>query len=160
MTVEFDFDQDTQTVYETLTDPEFLVDRCLALGELSAECDLEEEDGNATLTLVREISRDLPKLLARVFDTVQVTEMTENWIPAGKGWRGDWTMKVRGQPVTIFADFELVPTRKGCRYSVSHRARAEIPLLGKKIEKFILDQTSGGATDELTYLRDYLDEQD
>jgi len=159
MAVDFEFEYDTQTVYQALTDPDFLVDRCLALGELSAECDAAENNGGVTLTLVREISRDLPKLLAKVFDTVQVTEMRENWLPRGEGWRGDWSMKVQGQPVTIFADFELLPTPKGCRYRVSHRARAAIPLVGGKIEKFILDQTSGGANDELTYLRDYLDKQ-
>lgn len=156
MAVNFEFEHDVQTVYETLTDPDFLVDRCLALGELSAECDVEEDEELTVVNLVREIKRDLPKVLAKVFGPVQLTEMQEKWRPCEDGWRGDWTMKVRGQPVTIFADFKLLATRKGCRYSVSHRAKAAIPLVGRTVEKYILDQTSGGATDELTYLRDYL----
>ena len=65
-------------------------------------------------------------------------------------------MDVRGQPITISASFELVPTKSGCRYSVTHRVKAKIPLVGKQIEKYILSQTSDGATDELTYLRDHL----
>ncbi len=156
MTVKFDLDQDVQTVYETLTDPDFLVDRCLALGELSAECDVEEGEGETVVNLVREIKRDLPSMLAKVFGAVQVTEMQERWTPCAGGWRGRWTMTVRGQPVTISADFELRETPGGCRYSVSHKAKAAIPLLGGKVEKYILQQTSGGATDELNYLRDYL----
>jgi len=156
MTVKFDFEHDVQTVYEALTDPDFLVDRCLALGELSAECDVEENDDETVVHLVREIKREVPKFLAKLFGDVQVTEMQEKWVPDGEGWRGAWTLKVRGQPVTISADFKLVPTAKGCRYSVTHRAKAAIPLVGGRVEKFILDQTSGGATDELTYLRDYL----
>ncbi len=160
MAVEFEFDQDIQTVFETLTDPDFLVERCLALGELSAECDVEEGSGMTTVSLVREISRDMPKFLAKAFGSVQVTEMTENWRPCKEGWRGDWILKVRGQPVTVSADFDLFKTSTGCRYRVSHSARAAIPLLGSKVEKYILTQTSGGAVDELTYLRDYLDEQE
>lgn len=158
MPVDFPLKHDVQTVYETLTDPDFLVDRCLALGELSAECEVEEEEGGATIiTLVREIQRDLPRLLVKFFDPVQVMDMTETWIPTGKGWRGSWEMKVRGQPVTVGADFELVPAAGGCRYRVSHRANAKIPLAGKAVEKYILGETSGGARDELSYLGRYLD---
>ena len=156
MAVDFEFEHDAQTVYDALTDPDFLVDRCLALGELSAECDVEEGEGVTTIRLAREISRDMPALLAKIFGAVQLTEMEERWEPNEHGWHGGWTMKVRGQPVTIFGDFELVNTPTGCRYSVSHRAKAAIPLVGSKVEKFILGQTSDGAIDELTYLRDYL----
>ncbi len=156
MPVKFDFKHDLQTVYDTLTDPDFLVDRCLALGELSAECEAEEDDEGLTLTLVREIQRDMPRALAKVFGSSQVTDMTEQWWPDGDGWSGHWTMSVRGQPVTIEADFELQPQGKGCRYSVSHSAKAKIPLVGRQVEKFILSQTAGGAEDELAYLRDYL----
>jgi len=156
MTVSFEFDHDVETVYETLTEPQFLVDRCLALGELSAECDVEEDDNYTTVNLVREISRDLPRIMAKLFDPVQVMDMQERWQAQGDAWRGDWTMDVRGQPVAISASFELVPTNSGCRYSVTHRVKAKIPLVGKQVEKYILGQSSDGATDELTYLRDYL----
>jgi len=156
MPVTFDFDNDAQTVYETLTDPQFLVDRCIALGELSAECDIEESGSVITIKLVREIKRDLPRALAKVFNPVQTTEMTETWMPNGDNWSGNWVLKVLGQPVTVFGDFELGNTPGGCRYQVSHRARASIPLLGRTIEKYILSQTSEGAFDELGYLRDHL----
>jgi len=156
MAVSFEFEHDVDTVYETLTEPQFLVDRCLALGEISAECDVEEDDDYTTVSLVREVSRDLPRVLAKLFDAVQVTDMTERWQAAGDGWRGEWTLEVRGQPVTVSANFELAPTASGCRYTVSHRAKAKIPLVGKQVEKYILGQTADGATDELEYLRDYL----
>lgn len=156
MPVTFDFDCDAQTVYETLTDPQFLVDRCIALGEISAECDIEESGAVAIVNLVREIRRDLPLALAKVFNPVQTTEMTETWEPRGDGWSGNWVLEVLGQPVTVFGDFELENTGAGCRYRVSHRARARIPLLGRSIEKYILSQTSDGANDELSYLRDHL----
>lgn len=157
MSVSYEFEHDVQTVYEALTEPQFLVDRCSALGELSAECDAEEaEDGTTTVNLCREIKRDLPKILAKVFDPVQIMDMTEQWRPEGDGWSGSWTMDVRGQPVVISARFELVPTTKGCHYSVTHSAKAKVPLIGRQLEKYILGQTSEGATDELSYLEEYL----
>ena len=83
-------------------------------------------------------------------------DMTEEWQANGDGWSGDWSMAVRGQPVTILGHFELTPTSDGCRYSVSHRARAKVALIGSQVEKFILGQTIRGAEDELEYLRGYL----
>jgi hypothetical protein len=157
MSVSYEFEHEVQTVYEALTEPQFLVDRCSALGELSAECDVEEaEDGTTTINLLREIERDLPKILAKVFDPVQVMDMTEEWRPDGDGWRGDWHMDVRGQPVVISASFELVPTAQGCQYTVTHSAKAKVPLIGKQLQKYILGQTSDGANDELAYLAEYL----
>lgn len=157
MTVNVEFDQDVQTVFEVLTDPQYLVDRNLALGELSAEAEVEEDDECISLKVVREVKRELPSFLARLFDPVQMMDMTEVWHPYEDGWRGEWKMDVRNQPVTILASFELVPTETGCRYSVAHRAKAKIPLVGGKVEKYILGQTSQGARDELEYLRNYLE---
>jgi hypothetical protein len=156
MAVKAEIRHDVETVYETLADPQFLVDRCLALGELEAECEVEEVGDVTVVKMVRKIQRDLPRVLARVFGDEQVTEMAEEWQPDGEGWRGHWTMTVQGQPVTIEADFRLEPTGSGCRYTVSHRANARIPVVGRQVEKFILSQTSGGATDELDYLKDFL----
>lgn len=156
MSVSYEFDHDVQTVYETLTEPQFLVDRCLALGELSAECEVEEDEETTVVTLVREVSRDLPRVLAKLFDAVQVTDMVETWRPDGEGWRGTWELDVRGQPVTVTARFQLEPTSTGSRYTVSHSVKAKIPLVGKQVEKYILGQTASGARDELAYLRDYL----
>ena len=157
MAVQFDYDSDVQSVYEILTEPQYLVDRSLALGELSAECEAEEADGITTVSLMREVSRDLPRVLSKLFDSVQLMDMTETWREKGDGYAGEWEILIRGQPVAITARFELVPTRSGCRYSVTHKAKAKIPLVGKQVEKYILSQTADGARQELEYLRDYLD---
>lgn len=156
MTVQFEYEADVQTAYEVLTEPQYLVDRSLALGELSAECEVEEEDGVTTVSLVREVSRDLPKVLAKLFDSVQVMDMTETWREKDQGYAGEWEILIRGQPVVITARFELMPTGSGCRYSVSHKAKAKIPLVGRQVEKYILGQTTEGAEQELEYLADYL----
>jgi hypothetical protein len=157
VTVSADFNHEVQTVYEVLTDPDYLVDRNLALGELSSECEVEAFEDNATITAVREIERDLPAFLARLFNPVSVLDMTENWRLSDDRWSGDWTMRIRSQPVTIFGSFELVPTAEGCCYRVSHRAKANIPLIGGRVEAFVLEQTDQGAADELAYLGDYLE---
>ena len=156
MTVSAKFDHDAETVFKLLTDPDFLTERNLAIGEISAEYEKEEDGEEITLIAVRKVRRALPGVLAKVFDPVNIMDMTETWYADGDGWSGDWSLEVRGQPVTVTGHFELVPSGSGCHYSVSHKAKAKIPLLGGKIEKYILGQTSDGATDELEYLRKHL----
>ena len=156
MTVAFEFNHDIETVYETLTNPEYLVDRCLDLGELSAECDVEEHEEGTTVTMVREMQQDVPKILQKLFGDVQTVDLTEEWTPADNGWHGHWVLQARGQSATLEADFTLEETKGGCRYTVTHSAKAKIPLLGKQVEKFMLGQTKEGAENELNHLKEHL----
>ena len=156
MAVSFDYEYDVDTIYELLTDPQFLVDRSLAIGELGAECEVEQDGETIVLSLEREVERELPSILAKIFDPVQVLDMTEHWRESGDGWAGDWTIQVRGQPVTIMGKFNLAATTKGCRYTVSHSVKARVPLVGRQVEKYILSQTVDGARQELQYTADHL----
>jgi hypothetical protein len=156
MTIHTDFEHDAKAVFKAMTDPEFLVDRNLALGEISAEYDVTEKKKGTTLTAVREVRRVLPGVLAKLFDPVSIMDMTENWEPEGDGWVGEWTLNVREQPVTVTGAFELSPTESGCTYSVSHKVRAKVPFVSGQVQKYVMSQTAKGATDELEYLRKYL----
>lgn len=156
MTQRFEFRQDPETVFALLTDPQFLVDRSLALGELSADCECEEDDDSATLTMTREVKRDLPAFLAKLFNPVQTMTMTEDWQRDGAGFSGHYHITVQGQPVTIEADFSLQPAKKGSVYSINIRCKARIPLVGGKVEKFILEQAATGVSAEMAYTRKQL----
>ena len=157
MAVHYEFEHDVESVFNLLTDPQFLVDRCLELGELEASCDVEEQDDVTVVNLTRKLQRDLPGFLAKIFDPVQTMKMSEQWQPDGDGgWGGEYTVDVEGQPVSIGAKFELYPTDAGCCYSVEHRARAKIPLLGGRIEKYIKGQAEEGCVLELDYLQEQL----
>lgn len=156
MTIHADYELPVKPIFEAMTDPNFLIDRNLALGEISSECEAEQSSGKIVISAVREVRRDLPGALAKLFNPVNVMDMTEQWDAKEKGWQGHFTMDVRDQPVTIFGSFELVPTETGCRYSVTHRVEVTIPFVGRQVQKYILGQTAKGATDELEYLRQYL----
>lgn len=156
MAVSYDFSADVDTVYQLLTDPDFLVERSTALGEEHCECEVEEYEDETVITLERRVRRDLPAFLAKMFNPVQTLKMTETWRPDGASWEGDLEIRVDGQPVVIRGEFTLKPSKKGCVYSVSHSCKAKIPLVGGKVEKFVLSQTGDGAKDELEFVRQKL----
>jgi len=151
MTVKFEFSSDIDTVFELLTDPDFLVQRSVEIGELGADCEVVDEDRKTTVKMTREVERDLPAFLAKIFNPCQTVEMVEEWKRAGDRYLGDLDFDVIGQPVTIKARFELKPKGEGCEYSITYTPKAKIPVIGKKVEKFILSQTEDGVLAELEY---------
>lgn len=153
----YEFDHDVESIFKLLTDPQFIVDRCLALGELDADCEVVDKGETTEIKLARKVRRDFPSFLSRLFDPVQTMQMIERWKPDSEGgWKGKITIDIDGQPVTIGANFELYPTDDGCCYSIEHWAKAKIPLIGGRVEKYILGQMVEGNTAELDYLRDHL----
>ena len=153
MSLHFEIEHDVDEVFELLTDSDFLVDRSLELGELEASCEVEQDGEQTVVSMTRKLERELPSFLAKMFDPVQVMRLTERWTPDGEGgWSGEYVFEIEGQPATISATFELYPTDDGCCYSIEHRAKAKIPLIGGRVEKYIQGQAREGCTDEIDYL--------
>jgi hypothetical protein len=151
--LEFSLPAPIDTVFERLTDPDYLVERSLALGELSADCSVEEDGDAVVITMRREIERKLPAVLARLFSPRQTVELVERWNTSGRVHKGSYRLSVLGQPVTVSATLELKAADTGkSLYTVSHSAKASIPLVGGKVEAFILSQTEAGARAELEHL--------
>jgi len=156
MTVCCAFKASADTVFELLTDPDFLVQRCVALGEKNIQCDVEMEGRKTRVILMRTVKRDLPAVLARLFGSENRMLMTENWEAIGNSWIGHYVVEVEGQPVRLNAKFKLKPTPEGCEYSIDYRCKANIPLVGGKVEAFILSQTEEGMRREMDYLTNRL----
>lgn len=149
MTAVYSFSRDVETIFEKLTDPDFLVERCVALGEKNIQCDVESDGRLTTVILTRTIKRDLPAVLAKIFGAENQMTMKEKWEDIGKNKIGSYVVDVQGQPVTLSAKFKLKPTDKGCEYSIDYTCKAKIPLLGGKVEDFILGQTEAGMRKEM-----------
>lgn len=157
MTVEYRFKHDVDTVFGVLTDPQFLVDRCIALGGVSAEGEAEEVGDNMVVITHRTTRSELPGLLKKLIGAEQSYTLKEIWQPAADGWQGRMTVDIKGQPLDISARFELKPAAGGCVYRLQPRASASIPVIGNKVEQFILQQFERDATSELNYTGDHLD---
>ena len=151
MSLEFTFSHSVDDVFELFCDPDFLVERSMALGELSADAEIEDEGSKVTITMRREVTRDLPKMLAKVFDPKQVLNMTEEWQQIGEAFIGKSEFTVEGQPVEIKTEMTLKPTEGGCVFNINYKAKAKIPLVGGKVEKFIISNCVEGTQKEMEF---------
>ena len=143
---------DIDSTFEMLCDPDFLVERSIALGELSADAEVEEDGSKIIISMRREVTRDLPKFLAKLFNPQQVLHLTETWQQIGDNYVGKSEFTVEGQPVKVATDMTLKPTSGGCEFDISYKAKAEIPLVGGKVEKFIISNCEEGTKKEIDFL--------
>lgn len=146
-----------EQVYALLTQGKWLEERCLALGELSAACKAKKSGGGALVTMKRRVRRELPGIIAKVVSPESDLEFEETWGADEQGARrGSMVMIAAGQPLKMTADFELLPSGKGCVYRISHKVKANVPIIGAAIEKFAQAQIEQGCADEFAYMVRYL----
>lgn len=156
MNLEFTFSHSADEVFELFCDPDFLVARSIALGELSADAEVEDDGSKVAIKMRREVTRDLPKVLAKVFDAKQVLDMTEEWQQIGEAFIGKTHYDIQGQPVTITTEATLKPCDGGSIYNISYKAKAKIPMIGGKVEKFIISNCLEGSQKELEFAAEKL----
>lgn len=156
MSVSRHFDADAETVAALMTDPDFVVDRCLAIGELSAECHSEEDDGTVTLHTTRVARQELPGFLTKLVGEEQTLTVHEIWHASDGGHRGRYTVKSARAPIEIEGRFTLRPDGEGSLYRVEHRFHVPIPLIAGRIEKVLRRQITATVEAELDYAADRL----
>ncbi|MDJ0655410.1 MAG: DUF2505 domain-containing protein [Xanthomonadales bacterium] len=156
MSIEYEIEAGVDQVYALLTDPDYLSERSLAIGELSVEIEVQEGDAETTVIMKRTVVRDLPGWLAKIFSPEQEFELVETWRDTEQGLQASYILSFLSQPVTVYADISLTPTDDGCIYEIEHRCKAKIPLIGGRVEKYVLGQIIEGCDDELVYLAEAL----
>ncbi|HQQ62965.1 MAG TPA: DUF2505 domain-containing protein [Pseudomonadales bacterium] len=154
MAITHKFTADADAVFALMTDADILTERCKALGEKNIKCSVDTQGRKTLVNLSRTVKRDLPKVLAAMFSAENTINMKEQWETIGSTYMGNYTAEVVGQPVSLSAKFKLKPTADGgCEYTIDYQCKASIPLVGKKVEEFIISQTAGGLEGEINWLR-------
>lgn len=154
--MEHKFNASLDTVFGLLTDPKWLQERSLALGELSATCKAKKSNAGLNITMQRRVHRDMNAIVAKVINPDSDIEIVEMWSGDGKSRTATYTLTIVGKPIVVTANIELEVSGKGCVYRIQHAARVKVPLIGGVIEKFVMGETEKGCADELAYLTAYL----
>jgi len=156
MTSKFALPVGIKNVYGLLTDPDFLVDRNIALGDVDSECEAEETPSGVLIKMKRTRHLDMPAFLSSVLGGNPVFRTEEQWTTVQDHYRGNSTTTVGSHPGTVHTSFTLYPDKKGCVYQISHEAKMKIPLLGRKVEEYIVKKAAEDVEKEMGYLRSRL----
>lgn len=156
MTIEYEFGHSVKQVFGLLTDKNFLAERLEAVGEDPPEINVSKKGKKVELSLKRAARRDLPKVASKLVGSVQKFCMKESWQPDGDGWSGNYLIEFDGVPGSVAADFELYPTDDGCVYSITHKPKVNLPIVGKTLERILVSQVEDGCDAEIDYLAEVL----
>lgn len=156
MAVKRVFARDVDTVAALMTDPDFIVERSLAIGEISAECETESDGDTVTIRSRRVTRHDLPGFLTRLVGETQRVTVEESWAATDTDWHGHYTVRSGAAPIEIRGEFALVPHGKGSVYEVRHSFRVPIPLIAGRIEKVLARQITATVEAELAYAAERL----
>jgi len=157
MQVTHEFHHDTALVFNTLTDPDFLKQRALALGSLEANCDSHGKQAGRQLTLVRQREINVPSVLSAFLKKVQTATTNEQWQQQDEQYSCNNTTEIDGAPLSIKGNVSLIPNGSGCTFIATFETKAKIMLGKKKLQKYA-DKTIAKELElECEYTAKYLD---
>lgn len=156
MVVNFEFSQDVDKVYKTITNPEFLKERALQLGSMSAESEAQQIEANNQVTLVRERKIKVPFVFRRMLKSIQIARTKELWCRDGRGYSCQNSTEIEGAPLTIAGQITLSPSDNGCSFQANFEADAKIALIGKTLKKYAGKTVAKEIELECEYTADYL----
>lgn len=100
----------------------------------------EQPDGSVELVMSRR-SESLPGFVARFAPADVVIVTTDRWGPPADGVRTcTWTAEIPGTPVRIRGTQRIEPCAAGSRHLTTAEVTVPVPLVGRKIEAFIVEQ--------------------
>lgn len=157
MQVKHKFSQDIQTVFSTLTDSNFLQQRAIALGSISATCDSKPSDSECTVTLVRERKINIPAVLSAFLKEIQVATTQEHWEQSGNDYQCTNNTEIDGAPLSIKGTMALSPDESGCLFTADFETKARIMFGKKKLQQYAAKTIAKELELECEYTAKYLD---
>jgi hypothetical protein len=145
------YNQDIDTVYRFVTDPDRIKKRCEASGERNVRIKVEEAGGTKIITSTREIDSDLPGFAKKLFSATNTIVERREWRDAGDKKICKSHIDVVGTPGKIDSNITISPNGSGCTYDIEFEVTAKVPLIRKKLEEFVAKTTMEGMREEHDY---------
>lgn len=146
----FTFDISAEEVFGKVTDPEFVIERCIALGSINANCE-SNENQLPQIVITRTESAELPAMMKKIVGQTQKVKTIEQWTETEESYDSSSRTTIAGTPITIDATQCLYNTEAGSEITVELQVVAKIPLLGKKIEPMIASKVRAEMLKEFKY---------
>jgi len=153
-TVRHHFAVDVERMFALVTDPDFLRRRAEALGERDIAITVDRASGQLEIEIKREVEQSLPSFMKKLFAPRQTLIDRQAWKSEGGAHVSDWTVQVGdGKRLQLRGRLSLAPAAGGCDYTEAFNASSSIPLLGGRIEKFVLGETEASIRKQIEFTR-------
>lgn len=146
------YDAPAAEVYAMLTDPEFQERRAQAGNPVECAASVSSNgDGGATIEVSRLLAVELPGMLQRLTgDKIRIKE-TQTWVPGpadADTREGRLEVRIAGQSGGVDGTLRMTGTAKQTRIDLDATIKANLPLVGGKIESFVAEMLTKFLTKE------------
>jgi hypothetical protein len=136
-----------ERVAELIRDSDFLEQRCVSSGEDNVKVTVEPIVDGYRVIIARDAAVELPSFVKRLFRARNRIVDDILWRREGTSWIGEYTIAPSGFPGTIRGRSVISPTLEGCKHESSFLVAVKLPVLGAKLEKFLVDLITKGFAD-------------
>lgn len=152
-TVRQHYDRSVDEMLTLVTDPDFLKRRAEAVGEKNVVIRIDRDGPRMTIRIERDLERNLPGFMKKVFNPTNHLIDIQVWDTSGDVKTSDWTVELAGQKrVAIRGRLSLAPgSAGGCDYTEAFGVTVNIPLIGGKVEKYVLGETESSIRQQLAF---------
>lgn len=128
-------------VFALFGDPEVLAEKYAAAGATDVEfLECDGDDRRHRTVTRRRVESAIPDFASRFLSPRNAITQTEEWGPLEGGRRdGRWSVDVHGVPVGMDGAMSLEEQDGQTRYEVTVEVKVGIPLVGKKLAGFVVD---------------------
>jgi hypothetical protein len=158
-----EYPADPATVFTMFGDAAFLEERSEALGHTDvvvAQCG--PVDGEFCIRIRRKVLVNVPKFARKVLSPRTSIEQTDTWDLAADpdgGRRGHWEVSVTGAPITMQGSISLSPVAGGTVHHIIGDLHVAVPVIGGRLEKYLLQDTLASIQGEYDQSLAYLAER-
>lgn len=139
---EIHFDQAPDVVFAAQSDPHYVVWKHEHMAAFDVSAHVEEDGEHVTITSTRRLPAEIPSAARKfVGDSITVEEVHTWTHPDADGSRhGKVAASFGGAPMEVYGTMELHPDGGGSVIKVVIHAKANVPLIGGKLEHVVGEQ--------------------
>lgn len=145
------YDATPEQIFAIVTDPAFREQACEKTRALSYQVTVTESGGDTVVRVQREMpSDDVPDIARKFVGSTLTVVQTETWHPAGPdGSRvADVRGEIPGTPVSLKGTARITGGAGQAVQAIELDVKVAVPLIGKKIEPFVVDAIRSGLVKE------------
>ena len=149
---------DTETLFKAFTDPEYHLDKYKYTGAKDVEVLECGQDGDIFRIRTRRTENiDVPKVATRILSDEVVILQKDEWVVAeGKEIVGSYELTIEGTPMATHGEMLIRPHGNGSELEITILAIVKIPVIGKKLAKFLVNDIKKSLALEYEFEMEYL----
>jgi hypothetical protein len=145
------YDATPEEVFAIVTDTTFREQACEKTKALSYDVKVSTSGADTVVRVQREMeATDIPDMARKFVGETLTVVQTETWhAPAADGSRtADVSGEITNTPVTLKGTASIVPNGAQTVQAINLDVKVAVPLIGKKLEPFVVDAVRAGLVKE------------